>query len=98
MTDHLSEKARRLKRASLLSSVGALTAGIGIGLMLPDTARPGTVPTLLVGLLVHGWGMLETHRLEGMSDAAQPRWAEALYWLCWLSMIGLAALIAVQAL
>jgi hypothetical protein len=85
-----------LKRAALLSSLGALVLGVGLGLILPEDVRTLAVPMLVVGILAHGWGMLETHRLDRASEVAPPRWAAVLYWGCWLALLALGVLIAVR--
>ena len=86
----------RMKRAGLLSSAGALVLGVGLGLLLPGEVRALAVPILVVGMLAHGWGMLEAHRLERVSEVAPPRWAGVLYWVCWLLLIGLGGLIVLR--
>ena len=40
-----------------------------------------------VGALVqslHAFGMWDKHRLEAVGQAANPLWIVALYWVCWL--------------
>jgi hypothetical protein len=70
----------RMKQANLASAVGAGVLGGGIGVLLAQYIGPYAVPLVVVGIVMHVWGMLENRRLE----AVAPRvwWAEALYWLC----------------
>jgi hypothetical protein len=71
-----------LKRAELLSSVGAGGIGAGVGLLLAAHVAQHALPILFVGLLCHAWGMFRKHRLErGEVDA--PGWVKAVYWLWW---------------
>jgi hypothetical protein len=82
-----------LKRAELLSSVGAGGIGAGVGLLLAAHVARYALPILFVGLLCHAWGMFRKHRLErGEVDA--PGWVEAMYWLCW----GILALLVLMIL
>jgi len=88
------DNARRQKRAALLSSSGALVLGLGLGLALPREAGLPAVPALIAGLVAHGWGMFETHRLERAANTPIPHWADILYRLCWLALLAVAILIA----
>jgi hypothetical protein len=74
--------ASRAKRAELAGSTGAGVLGAGLGLLLAQWAAPYALPLMLAGVLMHGWGMLEKHRLE--AGAEIPLWSKALYWLCWI--------------
>lgn len=83
----------RQKHADLSSSAGAGILGAGLGALLVDLVRPEIwqpVAAALVGIgiILHGWGMLEKRRLEAGVEA--PGWSTALYWLCWA---GLATLV-----
>lgn len=80
----------RVKKAELLSSLGAGVLGAGIALLLPNQLAPFTIPILLLGLISHAVGMSQKHGLEQQREVVRVWWAEALYWLCWL---GLAALL-----
>jgi hypothetical protein len=46
----------------------------------------------VMGLCMHAFGMWDAHRLDAQHDVETSRWTAALYWLCWLS---LAAVVAV---
>ena len=66
------------KRAELAGSAGAGVLGVGLGALLAQWVGPFAVLLLVLGVLLHGWGMVETHRLE--AGAASPAWSKALYW------------------
>jgi hypothetical protein len=72
----------RQKRAELAGSAGAGVLGIGLGALLAQWAAPFAVVLLVLGVLLHGWGMVEKHRLE--AGATSPSWSKALYWICWV--------------
>jgi hypothetical protein len=90
----------RAKHADLASSSGAGILGAGLGVLLiefvrPELARPLAVALVVIGIVLHGWGMFEKRRLE--AGVPIPTWSKALYWLCWAALgilvawIGLAA-------
>ena len=85
-----------MKRADLLSGVGAVVLGMGLGLLFARLLTPYATPLLLTGLLMHAWGMFDKHRLEKASTGARLWWEEALYWVCWIALLILAAYIAVS--
>lgn len=87
---HLEQHTARIKRAELLSSIGAGVLGAGVALLWPNILARYAAPILLLGLFAHAGGMFQKHRLEQHGESARVWWAEALYWLCWL---GLAALL-----
>jgi len=84
-TEHLS----RIKKAELLSSVGAGVLGGGVTLLLAKFLVPYAIPILLIGLISHAAGMYRKHGLEGQSQTVRLGWAEALYWFCWLALAAL---------
>ena len=86
----------RLKRAELTSGVGAVVLGVGLGALLARQIGPFHLPLLALGVLVHGWGMLDKHRIEA-STSSQLWWSDALYWSCWILLIGLIGYVAVRA-
>ena len=57
-------KVGRQKRAELTSAVGAGVLGGGLALLLAQYLAPYTVPLLVVGSLLHAWGMVDRHRLD----------------------------------
>ena len=60
----MKEPNSRAKRARLLSGVGAIILGMGIGLLFSGFLAPYTLPVLLIGLLAHVWGMFYEPKLE----------------------------------
>lgn len=78
----------RLKLAELTSSVGAGILGAGIGILLAGYLSGLGLPILVLGLVLHSWGMRDKHALE--SGVAPVWWSTALYWSCWLALAGLA--------
>jgi hypothetical protein len=87
-----------MKLAELSSAVGAGVLGIGIGVLLSTWLRAFAVPVLLVGLLMHAWGMTDKHRLEEAAAMRRPGWSTALYWLCWLGLVGVVVAAIARAL
>ena len=86
----------RVKRAELLSSLGAGVLGAGIALLLPNQLALYAIPILLLGLISHAVGMSQKHGLEQQGEAVRVWWAEALYWLCWLALAALLAWIVIR--
>lgn len=80
----------QIKRAELTSSVGAGILGGGIALLFGLVLAPYTVPILLLGLVMHSWGMYHKHRLVSDSDSPRIKWAEWAYVVCWIGLAGLA--------
>lgn len=72
----------RLKRAELAGAAGAGVLGMGLGAMLGQWILPYASFLLGVGIVLHGFGMWEKHRLE--AGAEVPLWSKVLYWLCWI--------------
>ena len=77
----------RRKRADLASVIGAAILGGGLGALATRYVglSSSAVGLVVVGIVMHAWGMLERRRL----DAPAPRiwWVEALYWACWLAIL-----------
>ena len=92
-----AEVSRR-KYADLTTGVGAGVLGGGIALLLAQYLSAHAIPLLLVGTLLHGWGMFDRHRLDRQAGTDALRWAEALYWLCWVALLALALYILAGAL
>jgi hypothetical protein len=86
----------RLKRAELLSSVGAGILGAGLALFIPDTLAPYKLAIVVLGLMAHAVGMFLKHRAERATSARRIWWAELLYWLCWLGLAALLMLVALK--
>jgi hypothetical protein len=94
----LNQKTSRLKMADLMSGVGAVVLGMGLGLFFSRFLSPYTMPLILIGLLTHAWGMFDKHRLESASAGVRLWWAEVLYWICWGALFVVALYIAVSHL
>lgn len=90
------EQISRIKRAELLSSIGAGVLGAGIALLLTKFLAPYAIPILLIGLISHAAGMSRKHGLEGQSQSVRLGWAEALYWFCWLALAALLVFIVIR--
>lgn len=84
-----NENKSRVKRAELLSGVGAVVLGIGLGVLLSNFLKIYALPMLITGLVMHGLGMLFKHKFENESSTARLWWAETLYWLCWVVLLGI---------
>jgi hypothetical protein len=94
MTEQATIHAR-MKKTDLASGVGAGILGGGIGVLAAPYLGPYALPLVVVGIAMHGWAMLERHRLE--SESPRVWWAEALYWLCWGILLVIAALVLLRA-
>ena len=91
-------EARRIKKAELVSGVGALVLGVGLGLLFSNFLKPYTFPALIVGMLMHAWGMFDKHRLENQTLHVRPWWEGVFYWICWAALLVLIMYIAVSYL
>lgn len=88
--------ALRQKRAELAGATGAGVLGVGLGALLAQWTAPYAMLLLVMGVLLHGWGMLEKHRLE--EGAQVPVWSTILYWVCWAVLALLIMWIVLKAL
>lgn len=86
----------RTKLADLSSGVGALVLGGGLGALFPGWFAPAAGFITLSGLALHAFGMWDKHRLETAADAENPVWVTVLYWLCWLALAGLLAVLLLR--
>jgi hypothetical protein len=77
----------RRKKADMASVIGAAILGGGLGALAAQYVNlsSSAVALVVVGIVMHAWGMLERHRLDTV--ASQVWWAEALYWACWLAIL-----------
>jgi hypothetical protein len=91
------QSTKAAKAAEVASGIGAIVLGAGLALVLPDSLRLYGMRLLIGGVVVHGVGMTLKHRLE--SRAGPPAWWErALFWLCWVCLLGLGIWIAASAI
>jgi len=74
----------RLKLAELTSGVGALVLGVGLGALFPRWFGAAAGLITFAGLSLHAFGMWDKHRLEAVVQPENPLWVVALYWMCWL--------------
>ncbi len=91
-----SGEVAQIKRAELLSSVGAGVLGGGLALLFAAALQSYAVVLLLVGLFAHAWGMYDKHRLEHRRTSVRIGWVETLYWVCWLALAALLLVIGVR--
>ena len=96
--DSTSANKSRVKGAELLSGIGAVVLGAGLGVLFSNFLKPYALPVLFVGLAAHALGMFMKHQYEKASASARVWWAEALYWVCWLALLAVAAYILVDFL
>ena len=84
--------ASRAKVAELMSGMGALVLGVGIGSYLPLFGRSAALVVIVLGAVLHAVGMWEVHRLE--AGTGLPRWTSGVYIVCWLLLAAGAILLA----
>jgi len=76
----------RVKSAGVLSGVGAIVLGAGLGLLAPLPMQRHALPLLGAGVLLHGAGMTLKYRLE--AGGREPQWWDrALFWACWAVLL-----------
>jgi hypothetical protein len=75
-----------IKSAELLSGVGAVVLGTGLGLLAPVLMQRHALPLLGAGVLLHGAGMTLKHRLEA-GDHEPQWWDRTLFWACWAALL-----------
>lgn len=92
------QQESRIKRAELLSSVGAGVLGAGLALLFVNALEPYKLIILILGLIAHAFGMLRKHQLENQESMARDGWADAAYWGCWLALAGLVLMIVLGRL
>lgn len=83
-------KTSRERIAELTASIGAGILGAGIGILLEKYLGPIALMLIALGGTMHGFGMWEMRRMERTSGfSRRPVWSLALYWICWLALVGL---------
>ena len=92
MADHIAQ----IKKAELLSSIGAGVLGAGIALLLAEILARYAIPILVLGLTAHSIGMFQKHRLEQQGESSRIWWVQALYWFCWLALAALLLFILIR--
>jgi hypothetical protein len=88
--------SNRLRWAELTSGIGAITLGVGLGSLFEEYVGAYAIPILVIGVLTHGWGMIDKRRLDSMRDANSVWWSELLYWICWAALIFLIIYLAIR--
>ncbi|AZZ37271.1 hypothetical protein CIK05_10885 [Bdellovibrio sp. qaytius] len=76
-----------LKRADLLSSVGAGFLGAGIAISIQDALKSHVGVVLSVGIISHGSGMYLKHQIEKRQNFKPQLWENILYWGCWVALV-----------
>jgi hypothetical protein len=91
----VEERERQRGRLMSLSAIGAAIAGVGVGVAFASALRAAMWPLVLIGLVVHLWGMVGAHRLN--AAAYRPSRAELIgYWVCWV-IIGVGAIYVLRS-
>jgi len=87
----ITARPERLRGAELTSSVGAVVLGVGLGVLAADHIGSLGLPLLLVGAVVHAWGIYDKHRLERQADSPDVWWEPMASWTCWalLAVLGI---------
>ncbi len=89
----MSAASSRVHLADLTSGIGALVLGFGLGLLSFKYVSVESAPIIVVGILMHAWGMYDKRRLEQDAGIRTPTWSKLLYWICWLSLTVIAILL-----
>ena len=85
----------RLKLAELTSGMGALVLGTGLGALFSHWFAPAAGFMALGGVVAHGFGMWDKHRLEARAHAESGPGVVALYWVCWLLLASVVMFVVV---
>jgi len=91
----LRESYGRRINAALASSTGAAAIGVGVAAMMPAMPLPIAILFLLIGIGIHIAGMVLAHRADAEAMFVPPSWHQALTIVCWLALVGFAALATV---
>ena len=49
-------------------------------------AREYAILIVILGLVMHAWGVYDKHRLETSTGVSRLWWTDLLYWLCWATL------------
>jgi hypothetical protein len=85
------------KNAELLAAAGAFVLGVGVGAWYADVLGGYVVLLLILGGVCHAIGMYAKHRLETAHGVQLPTWYRALYWLCWVLLAAMAAILFLRS-
>ena len=75
-----------IRKAEVLSTVGAGVLGAGLAIALHRWVATLAIPLIVAGVVMHGWGMASRRRLESRGGVRRARWERPLYWLCWAAL------------
>ena len=73
------------------SAIGAGAIGIGVGSILRRMPIGWPIAFVILGIAIHGVGMVRTQRADAKAGLTPPFWFQAITWLCWMILVGLAA-------
>ena len=94
-TDARANLQTRRNALGSLSSIGAGVAGVGGGILFARHLTFALWPLLVVGVVVHLYGMVGLHRL-GREEGRNPTTFETVgYRLCWAAIAMLVIYLAV---
>lgn len=98
----------KAKLEELASTVGVGIIGFGLGALLANFIQQYAFGIILIGLIMHGWGMYRAHHrnkkerdhINSISQikVSEISWINLLYWFCWIIIIGLAIYVLVKLL
>lgn len=97
MTSRASSEAER-KKAELLGGVGAVVLGVGLGALAGSALQSYALVILIIGCVMHGWGMFAKHRIEQSTEPGAIWWSTAAYWICWALLVLLLAIVGYRLL
>jgi hypothetical protein len=97
LEDGMKRSEAAAKTADLSSGIGAGILGLGLGVLLAEDLQPIAGIVLVLGAVLHGWGMWSKHHLERADAVELPHWRIVLYWICWLGLAAIAVLIVTRA-
>lgn len=83
-----------LKRQELLSALGVLTLGLGVGALASSYLRSVAPALAVIGAGAHSWAMYRRRHLERSTSMRSAWWMEVVYWGCWLLLALLATWLA----